>query len=91
MVGAKSAALFASRMSSERSAGQLRPRNGAGERSRTVVSALARPHSAVEPHPRGVPSRIDFPSLASQMPQVTMFAIANCNLTDNLTLRTRPL
>ena len=24
---------------------------GAGERSRTVVSALARPHSAVEPHP----------------------------------------
>ena len=26
--------------------------NGAGERSRTVVSALARPHSAVEPHPR---------------------------------------
>ena len=34
------------------------PENGAGERSRTVVSALARPHSAVEPHPRnGVPSR----------------------------------
>ena len=32
--------------------------NGAGERNRTVVSALARPHSAVEPHPRnGVPSR----------------------------------
>ena len=33
--------------------------NGAGERSRTVVSALARPHSAVEPHPQknGVPSR----------------------------------
>jgi hypothetical protein len=28
------------------------PQNGAGERSRTVVSALARPHSAVEPHPR---------------------------------------
>ena len=28
------------------------PENGAGERSRTVVSALARPHSAVEPHPR---------------------------------------
>ena len=27
------------------------PENGAGERSRTVVSALARPHSAVEPHP----------------------------------------
>src|SRR5438552_3910660 len=25
--------------------------NGAGERNRTVVSALARPHSAVEPHP----------------------------------------
>ena len=24
---------------------------GAGERSRTVVLALARPHSAVEPHP----------------------------------------
>ena len=47
------------------------PKNGAGERSRTVVSALARPHSAVEPHPRnGVPSRA---------------------LTDNLTLRTRPL
>ncbi len=70
MVGAKSAALFASRMSNERSADELRPQNGAGERSRTVVSALARPHSAVEPHPRGVPSRI---------------------LTDNLTLRTRPL
>src|SRR5216117_1770316 len=36
-----------------------RDRNGAGERSRTVVSALARPHSAVEPHPQtnGVPSR----------------------------------
>ncbi len=34
------------------------PNNGAGERSRTVVSALARPHSAVEPHPQnGVPSR----------------------------------
>ena len=32
--------------------------NGAGERNRTVVSALARPHSAVEPHPKiGVPSR----------------------------------
>ena len=33
--------------------------NGAGERNRTVVSALARPHSAVEPHPQkiGVPSR----------------------------------
>ena len=27
------------------------PENGAGERSRTVVSALARPYSAVEPHP----------------------------------------
>ena len=27
------------------------PENGAGERGRTVVSALARPHSAVEPHP----------------------------------------
>ena len=27
------------------------PENVAGERSRTVVSALARPHSAVEPHP----------------------------------------
>src|ERR1035441_1907215 len=26
------------------------PENGAGERSRTVVSALARPYSAVEPH-----------------------------------------
>ena len=35
-----------------------RDRNGAGERSRTVVSALARPHSAVEPHPQnGIPSR----------------------------------
>jgi hypothetical protein len=35
------------------------PETGAGERSRTVVSALARPHSAVEPHPQnGVPSRI---------------------------------
>ncbi len=45
--------------------------NGAGERNRTVVSALAQPHS-VEPHPQknGVPSR---------------------TLTDNLTLRTRPL
>lgn len=28
--------------------------SGAGERSRTVVSALARPHSAVEPHPQMV-------------------------------------
>ena len=27
------------------------PENGVGERGRTVVSALARPHSAVEPHP----------------------------------------
>lgn len=27
------------------------PENGAGERSCTVVSALARPYSAVEPHP----------------------------------------
>src|SRR6266496_1002927 len=26
-------------------------KDGAGERRRTVVSALARPHSAVEPHP----------------------------------------
>ena len=26
--------------------------NGAGERNRTVVSALAQPHSAVEPHPQ---------------------------------------
>ena len=35
-----------------------RDRNGAGERNRTVVSALARPHSAVEPHRKnGVPSR----------------------------------
>ena len=25
---------------------------GAGERSRTVISAVARPHSAIEPHPR---------------------------------------
>ena len=52
MVGTKSAALFASRMSYERSADELRPQKlGAGERSRTVVSALARPHSAVESHP----------------------------------------
>ena len=51
MVGTKSAALFASRMSNERSADELRPQNKAGERSRTVVSALGRPHSAVEPHP----------------------------------------
>ena len=58
MVGAKSAALFASRMSNERSADELRPRNGAGERSRTVVSALARPHSAVEPHPRALVSPV---------------------------------
>src|SRR6185369_8269032 len=59
MVGAKSAALFASRMSNERSADELRPRkNGAGERSRTVVSALARPHSAVEPHPLEMESRV---------------------------------
>src|ERR1044071_9433614 len=59
MVGAESAALSASRMSNERSAGELHSqRNGAGERNRTVVSALARPHSAVEPHPQriGVPS-----------------------------------
>jgi hypothetical protein len=34
------------------------PENGAGERSRTVVSALARPHSAIKPHPQiGVPNR----------------------------------
>src|SRR5258708_9912922 len=52
MVGTKSAALFASRMSNERSADELRPQNGAGERSCTVVSALARPHSPVEPHPQ---------------------------------------
>ena len=58
MVEAKSAALFASRMSNERSADELRPRNGAGERSRTVVSALARPHSAVEPHPLEMESRV---------------------------------
>ncbi len=32
---------------------ELRPRNGARERSRTVASALARPHSPVEPHSRG--------------------------------------
>ena len=53
MVGAESAALSASRMSRERSAGEVHFQfeNGAGERSRTVVSALARPHSAVEPHP----------------------------------------
>ena len=59
MVGAESAALSASRMSRERSAGELHSRNGAGERNRTVVSALARPHSAVEPQPQkaGVPSR----------------------------------
>ena len=65
MVGTKGAAPFASRMSNERSAVELRP--------------------------DGVPSWIDFPSLASQMPQVGMFAIANCNLTNNLTLRTRLL
>lgn len=52
MVGAESAALSASRMSNEHSAGELRPRSGAGERNRTVVSALARPRSAVEPHPQ---------------------------------------
>src|ERR1051326_4788389 len=41
------------------------PGIGAGERSRTVVSALARPHSAVEPNPRnGVPSR----TLTSNLP-----------------------
>ena len=35
------------------SAGELHSQqNGAGERNRTVVSALARPHSAVEPHPQ---------------------------------------
>ena len=52
MVGAESAALSASRMSRERSAGELHSREtGAGERNRTVVSALAWPHSAVEPHP----------------------------------------
>lgn len=46
LVGMKSAALFASRMSNERSADELHPRkNGAGERNRTVVSALARPYS----------------------------------------------
>ncbi len=34
------------------------PKIGAGERSRTVASASARPHSAVEPHPQiGVPRR----------------------------------
>ena len=27
------------------------PENGAGKRSRTVISALAKPCSAVEPHP----------------------------------------
>ena len=32
------------------------PRNGAGERNRTVVSALARPHSSVEPHPQKMAS-----------------------------------
>ena len=75
MVGAESAALSASRMSSERSAGELRSHeNGAGERNRTVVSALARPsrNAGLLKHTRknGVPSR---------------------TLTDNLTLRTRPL
>src|SRR6185369_1445314 len=59
MVGAKNAALFTSRMSNERSADELRPpKNGAGERSRTVVSALARPHSAVEPHPLEMESHV---------------------------------
>src|SRR5437016_103044 len=33
-----------------------RDRNGAGERNRTVASALARPHSAVEPHPQNMVS-----------------------------------
>ena len=36
------------------------PENGAGERSRTVVSALARPHSAVEPHPQNWCPQPDF-------------------------------
>jgi len=43
MVGAESAALSASRMSNERSADELRPQTGAGERNRIVVAALARP------------------------------------------------
>src|SRR5687767_4509343 len=30
----------------------VKPKNGAGERNCTVVSAMARPHSAIEPHPR---------------------------------------
>ena len=29
--------------------------NGAGEGNRTLVSALGRPHSTIEPHPRGSP------------------------------------
>jgi hypothetical protein len=39
----------------------------------------------------GVPGRIDFPSLASQVPQVKMFAIAKPNLTSDLVLRTHLL
>ena len=60
LVGAESAALSASRMSNERSADELRPRNGAGGRIRTVVSALARPHSAVERHPQKMVSPAGF-------------------------------
>src|SRR5262249_29913386 len=61
IVGAERAARSASRMSNERSAGELRPRNGEGERNRTVVSDLPRPsHTAgLLNHTRktGVPSR----------------------------------
>src|SRR5262245_50551542 len=77
MVGAESAALSASRMSRERSAGELHSQfeNGAGERKRTVVSALARPSrtAGLLNHTR---KKIGVPSWT---------------LTGNLTLRTRPL
>ncbi len=72
MVGAVSAALLASRMSKGGRAqapllSSYAPESGAGG-SRfgiAIVSALARPHSAVEPHPRnGVPSRASTGNLA---------------------------
>src|SRR5688572_2809228 len=69
-----------------------RAKAGAGGRSRPIGSALARPHSAVEPHPQNtcVPRRIDFASLASQMPKQDV-RFTNCKLTSNRTLRTRLL
>ena len=45
MVGAKSAALFASRMSNERSADELRPRNGVPSRTFTGNLTLSRNYS----------------------------------------------